>query len=425
MQRSFKKRLSRNLLAAYCRIMHQRIAARVRRRTDALRVGYLVSNLASWKADEVAKVMEASDNFHVVIYLCPLTRGGLAERAEVEITKLRALFQNSDFDVVDLSLLTEDNARRRLDADGIDLFIFTNPHKLSWPAVHEQLFRRVLSAYLPYSHEVAEYSGNLPQYDQSFHNAMWRIYVAHQNAHDLFRAHRTAGDRDVVVSGYPCCEAFWAARGQGSESSGIKTVVWAPHWILNEELQWATVYELGKDMMSVATEFQDRIHWVVRPHPLLRQNLEAHQDWGPDKTNAFFDFWSNAPFSRIEEGDYQATFIASDALIHDSGSFLAEYLYLDRPVMYLRTEQTAGEGLNAFGRAARSACRVGGSKADVEVFLRALIEGDDQTSDARAAFITRELEPLMPRSPSEVIAQDILQALRPGHLNVPQQTHLD
>ncbi len=401
------------MLGVVARIRQGMQSFAARGRVEPVKVAFLVSSLASWKVEETARIMHEDMRFDVTIYLCPLVRGKMSEVRDAEIEKLRRHFADLTFRVCDLSKLDESTAAARFDSDRNEVHFFTNPHKLTWRALHERLFLKGLSVYVPYSYEVAEYAGNYAQYDQKFHNAMWRIFVPHQTSVDLYRQFRTIGDRNVFVTGYSCCEPLWSERGASkAPNTSLKTIVWAPHWILNEDLQWATVYELGTDMMAIAEEFKDRIQWVVRPHPLLRQHLAAHADWGPEKTDAFYAFWETAPFARVEIGDYVPTFLLSHAMIHDSGSFLAEYLFLDRPVMYLRTAATSGEGLNTFGQKARDACSIGGSRAEIRHFLEDIVAGRDSMSERRAEFISCELEPTMTPAPSRQIADHIVTAIR-------------
>ena len=52
------------------------------------------------------------------------------------------------------------------------------------------------------------------------------------------------------------------------------------------------------------------------------------------------------------EGDYNDLFLTSDAMIHDSMSFIAEYLYVMKPSLFLMNDPDIENRLNDFGRMA-------------------------------------------------------------------------
>lgn len=67
---------------------------------------------------------------------------------------------------------------------------------------------------------------------------------------------------------------------------------------------------------------------------MLKYNLTKY--WGDSKTNKYYDqiaAYSNAIYDNSE--DYLETFANSDAMIHDCGSFTAEYLFTNKPCCYM------------------------------------------------------------------------------------------
>ncbi|WP_086298087.1 hypothetical protein [Campylobacter devanensis] len=67
---------------------------------------------------------------------------------------------------------------------------------------------------------------------------------------------------------------------------------------------------------------------------MLKYNLTKY--WGESKTNKYYDqiaAYPNAIYDNSE--DYLETFANSDAMIHDCGSFTAEYLFTGKPCCYM------------------------------------------------------------------------------------------
>jgi len=93
-------------------------------------------------------------------------------------------------------------------------------------------------------------------------------------------------------------------------------------------------------------------------------------------------------------------------MIHDCGSFLAEYLYLRKPVMYLMTEQTGEKYFNSFGRQAITDCDVGRSADDIDRFLEGLLR-DDSESLTDGRFFDKAIAPHFQTLPSLKICNEI------------------
>lgn len=379
-------------------------------------VVFIASSIASWKVDSVVSAMMDSPNFEVSCVVARLVNGSGANVASHEREKLLNHFCLKGYRYIDTYGMNEGEIRKLLGDLSPHVVFLTNPHALVKPVLHEEIYMSYLTCYVPYHHEVVSYGDNKEQYDQLSHNAFWKIYSPHQTSKDIYRATRRRGDNGVEVTGLPACESLYnqssKAEWHWKAPSGKKLrVIWAPHWLIRPDLKLATIYELGNVIREIAEKYRDRVEWVMRPHPFLRPTLEQHPEWGKEKTDAFFQFWSDSPFTQIEEGDYVDLFRTSDAMIHDSGSFLAEYLCVDKPVMYLKTENTSDNYLNFFGQKALAACEIGRNKDEIENFILSLLDDPKPDDHKRKAFIRDFLDPLYGSAPSTKICSDLLREL--------------
>lgn len=55
-------------------------------------------------------------------------------------------------------------------------------------------------------------------------------------------------------------------------------------------------------------------------------------------------------FTQLDEGEYESLFYYSDAIIHDSSSFLAEYVFTNKPALYLMNPEKINSLVNDFGK---------------------------------------------------------------------------
>ena len=92
-------------------------------------------------------------------------------------------------------------------------------------------------------------------------------------------------------------------------------------------------------------------------------------------------------------------------MIHDSGSFVVEYLYVNKPVMRTVNDVPLKEQFDDFALSCLEQYYMGNNEQDIEVFIQNVINNIDPLKDQRTNFIS---EVLMPKgSPSQNIINDI------------------
>lgn len=218
-------------------------------------------------------------------------------------------------------------------------------------------FHNSLNCYVPYS----TYGDNNPilQYNQIFHNLLWRHYVATEIHFEISKEVNYIKSKNVRVSGYPGFDNYLFFNGKKLNqvspwpNDSRKKIIWAPHHtIQNSEnnsnhSNFLLYHEFFKE---ISFQFRDKVCFAFKPHPNLRLKLYGFDGWGEEKTKEYYNWWARNENTLLFEGDYEELFIKSDALIHDSVSFMAEYLCLGKPSCYLvKDESKLNRFLNKFG----------------------------------------------------------------------------
>ena len=185
-------------------------------------------------------------------------------------------------------------------------------------------------------------------------------------------------------------------------------IIYAPHHSINPENWWqtSTFLETGELMLELAEKYSDRIQWAFKPHPLLRYKLE--KIWGKEKTDSYYDKWANSEWSQYESGKYLGLFKHSDAMIHDCGSFVEEYLCSGNPVMYLIRPNGIEQNWNEIYKKAFDLHYKGSTINDVELFINNLLEGKDCLKSQRESFYSEYLTPPFGKSACDNIIDCIL-----------------
>ena len=136
------------------------------------------------------------------------------------------------------------------------------------------------------------------------------------------------------------------------------------------------------------------IDFVFRPHPLLFPRLATAKWWGAERTVAYekaMEAHANVEFQR--GGDYFETFAQSSAMIHDCGSFLAEYFYTGHPQCFLLADDdTVRTQFLPFSRRLLEHVKTARSEDEIVDFIRrVVIDGDDPGKAARGEFAAKEV----------------------------------
>lgn len=384
----------------YLKILHVLITGMfIKRRVikkQKVKVCFFVIHRSVWKLDNLYKLMEKDERYDPVIVVCPYTVGSETEQKE-ELSLTFDFFKARNYNVI--SSYDENNGW--LDVNHIinpDVVFFTNPHNITLPQYRWSNFRDRLTCYVPYHHQID--SGQWKsQWNSPFHLSMWRLFYINSFHKQLAKIKMANMGRNVWITGYPGTESFYinnidnktTSISPWKPSTGKKKIIWAPHHtiVYDPILGVSTFLEISDLMVEISKKFSEKVMFAFKPHPILKNKLYNHPDWGKEKTDNYYKYWSEANNCQLEEGDYIELFKNSDAMIHDSGSFLAEYLYLNKPVFYFVNNSTR-DRFNEFGHKCLNACFNGGV-SDVEKFILDIINDDDYMQLDREKFIHDEL----------------------------------
>lgn len=360
------------LLVFVMRLKHARLLNE-KQQQSKIKVVFFVLQESVWKLDSVFQAMLSDPVFEPVVLVCPCVSLGHEEMlAELESTY--HYFQKKGYPVIN-SYIQSTSGWVELQALTPDLIFFTNPHGITRPEYYDAAYMNYLSCYVPYDHQVSQYNDNQEQYNQYFHNAMWQIFVPHAESKDIFTQTAMTQGANVSVTGYPACEPYIHIDSSGKsawkqQNKNKARLIWAPHHTVDSpELPYSNFLRYAEFFQQLAQQYADTVQWAFKPHPMLKSRLYEYSGWGKEKTDDYYAFWESQPNTQYESGEYQDLFIQSDALIHDCGSFLAEYLYLRKPVLYLVATANIKNYLNPYGIEAFDACEHAYKKEDIVHFI--------------------------------------------------------
>lgn len=258
-------------------------------------------------------------------------------------------------------------------------------------------------------------------------NFAWKIYQtceAHLQASRHFL--RSKGD-NVIVVGHPRADEYAApciADPWKPQEKQKKRIIWAPHFTISggiSPLQRSNFLQIAGIMQEIAMVYKDQIQFAFKPHPRLITELYKHPEWGKDKTDAYYRQWETGINTQIETGEYVDLFKTSDALIHDSGSFTVEYLYVHKPAMFITRDCDGlkeNDEMLDIGSEALDVHYIGFTRQDIHAFIDdVVLKGNDPMKEERECFFRRHLMRPIGKNTSQQIYDDICHDLwlSPAH----------
>ncbi len=171
-----------------------------------------------------------------------------------------------------------------------------------------------------------------------FHKLLWKQFLPFQE--NLNIAKKNYNAKNVLVTDYLGCDFFKKKTDSQTvwKNKLNKKIIYAPHHTIeyeNKKNYFSTFLKFAQDFVNLSIKYKTKIDFCFKPHPALKAKLYSHKDWGYEKTNEYYNYWSTGHNTILSQGDYHELFVESDALILDSVSFAAEYLYLNKPYCFL------------------------------------------------------------------------------------------
>jgi len=221
--------------------------------------------------------------------------------------------------------------------------------------------------------------------------------------------------RNALVTGYPGIDNLqYGIRLENNlwkdDDITKKRIIWAPHHTIDfrERVGFSCFLRYYETMIDIAKEFEDRIQVSFKPHPLLKNKLYDHPQWGREVTDQYYRRWEELDNGQVNTDDYVDLFNSSDALIHDSGSFVAEYLSCGKPALFTISDDSVTQRFNEFGKIALDRYYQAFNESDIESFVELVIgEREDTKRNERDEFYKTYLLPKNSKKASVNIFEDI------------------
>lgn len=278
--------------------------------------------------------------------------------------------------------------------DEYKILFFANPYRGLVHKFHDIsnfLGKNILPIYANYGFAAISYWKEVINMD--FFNYLWKISIENQDNMEYLEKNQVINGKNGVVTGYLKMDQLVKERKKKHTN---KRILICPHhtvmgWEKLDISNFLKYYELFIRL----PQMYPSIVFIFRPHPLLFQNLMDHKIWGKQQVEDYVEkmsSYSNAIYDTSE--NYLIEFVNSDAMIHDGGSFIAEYLYTKKPCCYMmKNIEMTYEGLIPFGKKCMDNHYQALSEQEILAFIdEVVLDGHDKLKESRERFVESELK---------------------------------
>lgn len=367
---------------------------------EKIRVVFFVVDSAEWKADELYLLLENSSRFVPYIVICPVMTQG-SDKMMKDLFSTELYFSSKKYRYYNSY---NKKTHEWLDVNKViepDIVFYSNPYRgLTINKYYIYNYPKSLSCYIPYGYMIANIEKH--QFNEYFHNLLWKGF--YETTVHKKMAYKYAFNKgvNIVVTGYPQCDQFCRAIESYNSSvwktfnNKLKKIIWAPHHAIemgNVDISYSNFLEYADFMLELSYKYSNKIQFAFKPHPLLRYKLYEREDWGRNKTDEYFEQWKNNNNTQLEEGDYVDLFMTSDGMIMDSISFMAEYMFTEKPCLFMIKDNTK-EHFNDFGKQVFDLLYHSNDKETIIFFIEEVILNDtDVMKKERLDFLNTVLFP--------------------------------
>lgn len=398
----------------YMRLAHstptkrQKEKASDMRRKNIIKVAFIVYDIAKWRSENLYKQMLLHSRFEPIIVI-PVHYQYYADYT--------LIMQNF---VATVQAIQRKGYNYVIGKKNVDIASLVHPDIIFYGEAYAGAFdstyamgkdREPLGCYLPYAFHNTKLKSinNLKPL-----NLNWMTFVENQATFEDLKLNLDNKGSNTVVTGLPLQDELLSKSNIKNvwkeQCHGKKRIIWAPsHTIQGVDNAYgqSTFLDIADDMIVLAEKYSDSIQWAFKPHPALKAKL-MHV-WGEQKANEYYGKWADMANTQLEEGQFIDLFLASDAMIHDCQSFMVEYMFTERPVMFIENNQTPIDIFNTQTSKALDVHYKGSNIKEIESFiLETVIGGNDPMKENRLKYKSTFLVPPHGKTATQNIINAIL-----------------
>ncbi len=317
----------------------KKVLKRLRHKQEKIIVAFSIYDETKWKCQSLYDYLNSSERFEPYIFVTRINSGkehfsycesGAVDKAYkfFKANNMRVLYA---YDTKNNHYISFKEMKPKP-----DIIIYQHPRFLAQGQEPLMCSEFALNCYIPYFLPVSD---EPYQYEMDFHQYVYKHYLLNDILKKAYAPNMINKGKNLVSAGYPSLDYFYLNKEKIYEQKGY--VIYAPHWSIdiNNHLGWGTFLWNGHYILKYA-EKHPEINWVFKPHPCLAGYLKTRKIMTENEISEYWNRWEKIGMV-MESGNYLDMFMESTAIITDCGTFLSEYYFTDKPLIYLYNSDRA------------------------------------------------------------------------------------
>ena len=373
------------------------------RSKETKKIVFFLKDSAEWSCEALYQIFSSRDEYEVSIAVAPYFMGTEQTITHTYLNTIK-YFEDRDYSVIAMYDQKNDEYKTWQEIGMPDIVFHLNPHYEQFESTCNicEFPLSMLNIYIPYSFLI--YDGVQLQFNQLSHHLFWKIFCETPMHRQMAAKYSDIGDSNVISCGYVKMDSFYDTNAlperliwkiSPGAKDDVKRIIYAPHWSVKDTFTgFGNFDKIYMELYEYAKSHETTTSWVFRPHPLLRAGAVQQGIFESEKAyDEYLGLWNALPNAQvIEGGTYYDIFESSDAMVLDSISFMAEYMYVHKPMLFLTKDRNT---FNEFGKELVKVLYTaeGNTIAGIEQFMADVVMGDnDYMKDAREEFFTKYLD---------------------------------
>lgn len=356
-----------------------------------IKIAFLCEENAKWGYQSVYEEFKKDENFEVlpIINLPILTYS----RQELTQNKNKEFFDSFNMESIN-GFNQEKGEYKAIEEMQPDIIFYQQP----WYIIESQLPQKTsefaLNVIVSYgltsisvdswgSQNIREKMGN-----------MWKMFCESKYHEKFYKKAAQLKNKDIAQTiGYPKLDFYSKEIDEHfeklwkDENRTRPRIIWAPHYSIDKYglsmSNFKEQYQFFLDFAKKHTEYR----FIFKPHPMLKHQCIKEKFMNEEEFEKYIDEWNcleNA--TCYNKGNYFDIFKSSDVLITDCSSFLAEYFYSGKPIIFFDNKTRAK--FNSFGKKLKKYFYIPKKLDDLERLLyKLLISKEDSNFSKRQKII--------------------------------------
>ncbi len=360
---------------------------------EVINVGFVIHSASMWSCEELYRLFEQDSRFNPSVIVSRCNSDANLNTYPL-YNKTLEFFKSGNYNIKTLSL--SDNRQTCWKKMGKpDLLFYLSPYNLFTPKEINIKYMPadILTIYIPYCYMMND-DVNLRRCPGIMYT--WRHFVEAQFYVDILGGEFPYRKKNIVFLGYPKMDYFYRSDYKDDlwkDSSNLskKRIIYAPHHSIG---YFSTFQDNYLDILKLAQKYQEYTTWIIKPHPLLgMETIRKKIFSNNEEYEKYLNEWRKLENANVvEEGTYEDIFMTSDAMICDSISFLAEYQFTHKPLLFLQNKKELNFdkfGLDIYNQLYHTD---GKNIQGIEKYiLEVVINGKDTMKEQRSVFFNRYL----------------------------------